>query len=279
MPSFNAMMNSRSTKKSDITRWVRAQSDQLEKAVRDQSLESCVDTGSPLFAAVFFHESETPLKNVQLLTSWLKRIDEEVNRLQDIASASRVCSLPHEKRVSVMEKASRWAKFFVVTPETKTGTGIEECTTVHEARIYLGAFKNIYYGLQSTKQSLEFKEILDWETAIWKYWMIYDACLNLAKSATLVTASNVIDKCITALYLFKEQVTSVDGYKGLTAQESILDVSEDATTPIMKEPSPSGEKVNSSVDNDGRQTCLKSCSQASAMHTGKDFKHRPIWLF
>ena len=196
---------------SDVQKWVKAQSDQLEKAVRDRSLDRYVGTGSPLFAAVFCYETETPLKNVQLPTPLLKRIDEEVDRLRETVLRAR--SLPRVSVMEKLEKASWRAKRHVAASEAKTEyRSIMECTTVHEAGTYLSAFKNMYFELQTAKQDPEFIIILELETCIWRYWMIYDACLNLAKkSATSVTGSNVLDKFITALYSFKRRVSSIDG--------------------------------------------------------------------
>ena len=201
----------------ELRMWVTTQLELLDKAVRNQSLERYVAKGSLLLAAIFCLESGTPLRNVELPTQLQERFDEEVTRLEGIASCAS--SLPREKRIPVMKRASQRAKSSVKT-EYRI---IEECKTIHEAA-YLSFFETLFFSSHPTERDPQFEKILHLETSIWRYWIIYDVCLKLAeKSPTEVTGSNVLERCIRAFDLFKRRVTLIGVCKDMGGKNLIFE--------------------------------------------------------
>ena len=212
------MDRSVTAKQVELRTWVQTQRELLEEAVRNQSLERYVVKGSLLCAAIFCLESGTPLENVELPSQLQERFDEEVAQLEVIASCAR--SLPREKRIPVMERASLRAKSSAKT-EYRT---IEECKTIHEAGTYLSFFETLFSPSHLTERDPQFEEILHLEKSIFAYWIIYDACLELAeKSPTEVTGSNVLDRCIRAFDLFKRRVTLIGVCKDMGGKNLIFE--------------------------------------------------------
>ncbi|XP_065838960.1 uncharacterized protein [Oscarella lobularis] len=240
------MDRSVTAKQVELRMWVKTQRELLEEAVRNQSLERYVVEGSRslLFAAIFCLESGTPLENVELPTQLQERFDEEETRLEVIASGAR--SLPREKRIRVMERASQRPKSSAKT-EYRT---IEECKTIHEAGTYLSFFETLFFPSHPTERNPQFEEILHLETSIWEYWIIYDACLKLAKSPTEVTGSNVLDRCIRAFDLFKRRITLIGVCKDVGAPKKsemnlerwtaslFMEQAEEETEHVLQEASP-----------------------------------------
>ena len=264
-------MNPNSTRQSDIKKWVKAQADKLDKAARGQSFERHVEKCPLIFTAVFCYESGTQLANVQP-HKLRNRIDQEVDEVKGVTS--RASALPLGRRIAVMKKAVQLGKAFVAgqSEAVNTVTCIEECQTVDEAGNYVGAIKNIYFELKPERRDPDFEVILELETAIWKYWIIYDACLRLAKKPVAsVTASNVLEKCVEALESLKKQVNSGNDITRSSVQGLPSEGGRENDTTLLLRPcvsdQPTSNKkgVASSGTEDGTDTgCVSECKESSS---------------
>ncbi|XP_065839271.1 uncharacterized protein [Oscarella lobularis] len=203
----------------DVEKTIDSQVESWIEAVRDRSVQKYVKRNLfLLFAAICGHESGAWTEEASFhgsdnlgaailselspnRKSLQSRVNEEAKQVAKVQR--RLSEIPRQQRASVLKSSTTLQR----VPET-----FESCESIKSAKRYLNALKTSHFKSSSSKKNQEpLEKRFSVERNIWKYWLVYDACLKrLHKQRTSVSAETVLGECVTALDSLKTWIAASD---------------------------------------------------------------------
>ena len=206
----------------DVEKTINSEVESWIKAVRNRSVQKYVKRDLFwLFVAIYGQESgawtgEAPFHGSDNLgaailselspnrKSLQSRVNEEAKQVAKVQS--RLSAIPRQQRASVLKSATTLQR----VPKT-----FESCENVKSAKQYLNALKTNCFKSSGSKKDEKGSKIFSVQKNIWRYWIVYDACLELLhRQPTSVSAENVLGKCVAALDSLKTWIAAFDEEDG-----------------------------------------------------------------